>query len=121
MPSPRSRRRSLAKRGERRAAKWGWRPSPWWAKASSAPRCRLSLTVQCAVWFRKYLASNNAWLAAPSSRHDNLARSKAVIGSFPPPMTCDQGRTASEEAGAVPSNYVVALGSAGHTQRGLSF
>jgi hypothetical protein len=40
--APRSRRRSLAQRGERRAPKWGWCPSLWWARAlfGSAPNIR---------------------------------------------------------------------------------
>src|SRR5262249_41564748 len=38
-------------------ALYGWRPSPWWPRASSTYRCRLSPTILCAVRFHKYVAS----------------------------------------------------------------
>ena len=56
-PSPRSRRRSLAKRGERRVAERGWRPSLWW-DPSEPLAIAFSFLRLTAICSRIYAAGN---------------------------------------------------------------
>src|SRR5262249_14527100 len=69
-------------------ALYAWRPSPWWPRASSTYRCRLSPTILCAVRFHKYVASNKQ-LNLPVSEGARLA---APQGNPPDCMVrTDQG------------------------------